>query len=157
MRKRSAIIGGLHLAGRRINDQMGAHVAETGRAPHDAPRLSCGRKPNLIMGLTFKEICPDLRNSKVINIIKTLGEYNATVEVYDPWIDVGEEAQHEFGIEVEKVGAAARPLRRGHSRRRPSRVRRNGRGESPRLRPARRAVLFDVKSVFAKSGKRRRL
>ena len=109
------------LAGRRINDGMGAHVAER------VVRLMMQRgfpvvgSRILILGLTFKENCPDLRNSKVIDIIKTLRDYNATIEVYDPWIDP-DEARHEFGLEVERSEPPCRPLRRRHPGRRPSRI-----------------------------------
>jgi UDP-N-acetyl-D-glucosamine/UDP-N-acetyl-D-galactosamine dehydrogenase len=49
------------------------------------------------MGLAFKENCPDLRNTKVVDIVRELAEYNIQVDVYDPWVSV-EEAQHEYGI-----------------------------------------------------------
>ena len=51
----------------------------------------------LVMGLTFKENCPDLRNSKVADVVRELKNYGADVDVYDPWIDAGE-AEHEYGI-----------------------------------------------------------
>jgi UDP-N-acetyl-D-galactosamine dehydrogenase len=51
----------------------------------------------LVMGLTFKENCPDLRNTRVVDIVKELGEYNVDVDVYDPWVDA-KEAVHEYGI-----------------------------------------------------------
>jgi len=51
----------------------------------------------LVMGLTFKENCPDLRNTRVVDIVAELKDYNCEVEVYDPWVAV-EEAQHEYGI-----------------------------------------------------------
>ena len=53
------------------------------------------------MGLTFKENCPDLRNTRVIDMIEELDNYGATVDVYDPWVDAGE-AQHEYGITLVK-------------------------------------------------------
>jgi len=52
----------------------------------------------LVLGLTFKENCPDLRNTKIVDLVASLKEYNAHVDVYDPWIDL-REAQHEYGIE----------------------------------------------------------
>jgi UDP-N-acetyl-D-glucosamine/UDP-N-acetyl-D-galactosamine dehydrogenase len=52
----------------------------------------------LVLGLTFKENCPDLRNTKVVDIINTLRSYNTQVDVFDPWIDV-EEARAEYGLE----------------------------------------------------------
>ena len=51
----------------------------------------------LVMGLTFKENCPDLRNTRIVDIVKELGEYNIQADVYDPWVDVAE-AQHEYGL-----------------------------------------------------------
>ena len=51
----------------------------------------------LVMGLTFKENCPDLRNTRVVDVVKELQDYNITVDVYDPWIDAGE-SEHEYGI-----------------------------------------------------------
>lgn len=53
----------------------------------------------LILGLSFKENCPDLRNTRVVDIVHVLEEYNARVDVYDPWVDVAE-AQHEYGIRL---------------------------------------------------------
>jgi UDP-N-acetyl-D-galactosamine dehydrogenase len=52
----------------------------------------------LILGLTFKENCPDLRNTKVVDIVKAMQNYNILVDVYDPWIDLAE-ARHEYGLE----------------------------------------------------------
>ena len=51
----------------------------------------------LVLGLTFKENCPDLRNSKVADVVRELKNYGAKVDVYDPWID-RDEAEHEYGI-----------------------------------------------------------
>ena len=61
----------------------------------------------LVLGLTFKEDCPDLRNTRVVDIIAELQSYSAEVEVYDPWVSA-EEAQHEYGI------APVPELRQGH-------------------------------------------
>jgi UDP-N-acetyl-D-galactosamine dehydrogenase len=52
----------------------------------------------LVLGLTFKENCPDVRNTKVVDIVKALQGYNTHVDVYDPWIDVAE-AEHEYGLQ----------------------------------------------------------
>jgi UDP-N-acetyl-D-galactosamine dehydrogenase len=89
------------LAGRRINDGMGSFVADR------VARLMMKRgfpvvgSRILVMGLTFKENCPDLRNSKVIDVIRGLQEYNACIETWDPWADA-EEANHEYGIDIER-------------------------------------------------------
>jgi UDP-N-acetyl-D-galactosamine dehydrogenase len=59
------------------------------------------------MGLTFKENCPDLRNTKVVDIIGELADYNVNVDVYDPWIDA-EAAEHEYGISPIAAPVAAK-------------------------------------------------
>ena len=58
----------------------------------------------LIMGLTFKENCPDLRNTRIVDIVRELAEYNIAVDVYDPWVSVAE-AEHEYGITPIKAPA----------------------------------------------------
>jgi UDP-N-acetyl-D-galactosamine dehydrogenase len=86
------------LAGRRINDGMAAHVADETiklMLRKSLPVLDC---KVLVLGLTFKENCPDLRNTKVVDIVKVLQSYNTQVDVYDPWIDVSE-AQLEYGLQ----------------------------------------------------------
>ena len=85
------------LAGRRINDDMGAQVVERVVKTMTQRRIHVAGANVLIMGLTFKENCPDLRNTRVIDIIEELKDYNANVDVYDPWVNT-EEAQHEYGI-----------------------------------------------------------
>ena len=86
------------LAGRRINDSMAAHVAdETVKLMLRKGIPVLGSKV-LVLGLTFKENCPDLRNTKVVDIVRTLQGYNTRVDVYDPWID-RDEARHEYGLE----------------------------------------------------------
>ena len=85
------------LAGRRINDSMASHVAdETVKLMLRKGQHVLGSKV-LVLGLTFKENCPDVRNTKVVDIVKALRGYNTQVDVYDPWIDVAE-AQHEYGL-----------------------------------------------------------
>lgn len=85
------------LAGRRINDSMAAYVASQLVKALIKQRIQVEGANVLIMGLTFKENCPDLRNTKVVDIISELREYNINIDVYDPWISV-DEAQHEYGI-----------------------------------------------------------
>ena len=85
------------LAGRRINDNMAQHVAdETVKLMLRKGFPVLGSKV-LVLGLTFKENCPDVRNTKVVDIVRTLEGYNTQVDVYDPWIDV-KEAEHEYGL-----------------------------------------------------------
>lgn len=85
------------LAGRRLNDSMGTYVvAELVKAMTKKCIKVQGAKV-LVMGLTFKENCPDLRNTGVVDILKELSEYSMDVDVYDPWVDA-QEAQHEYGV-----------------------------------------------------------
>lgn len=85
------------LAGRRLNDSMGAYVVSQLIKGMLKRRIRVDGARVLVMGLTFKENCPDLRNTKVVDIVRELAEYNIEVDVYDPWVSV-EEAQHEYGI-----------------------------------------------------------
>jgi UDP-N-acetyl-D-galactosamine dehydrogenase len=85
------------LAGRRINDRMAAYVADELVKLMTRRRIPVAESRIVVLGLTFKEGCPDLRNSKVIDIVRELQAYHALVDVYDPWIDPAE-AKHEYGI-----------------------------------------------------------
>jgi len=85
------------LSGRRINDNMGEHIAESVVRMMTKKRIHVVDSKILVMGLAFKENCPDLRNTRVTDIIDTLNAYYAQVDVYDPWVS-GAEAQHEYGI-----------------------------------------------------------
>lgn len=85
------------LAGRRLNDGMGAHVAGQLVKALLRNRIHVQGARVLVMGLTFKENCPDIRNTRVVDVIAELQDYGVIVDVYDPWVDVVE-AQHEYGI-----------------------------------------------------------
>lgn len=85
------------LAGRRLNDSMGTYVVSQLVKAMTKRKIQVQGSRVLVMGLTFKENCPDVRNTRIVDIVKELGEYNIQVDVYDPWVDV-EEAQHEYGI-----------------------------------------------------------
>jgi UDP-N-acetyl-D-galactosamine dehydrogenase len=85
------------LAGRRLNDSMGTYVVAQLIKAMTKKRIQVQDSRVLVMGLTFKENCPDLRNTRVVDIVKELAEYNINVDVYDPWVDP-EEAQREYGI-----------------------------------------------------------
>jgi UDP-N-acetyl-D-galactosamine dehydrogenase len=85
------------LAGRRLNDGMGAYVVSQLVKAMLKKRIHVEGARVLVMGLTFKENCPDLRNTRVIDIVKELAEYNIEVDVYDPWVSATE-AQLEYGI-----------------------------------------------------------
>ncbi|MEI7982925.1 MAG: nucleotide sugar dehydrogenase [Bacteroidota bacterium] len=87
------------LAGRRMNDGMGAWIAR------EVIKLMIGKEIQikgakvLVLGITFKENCPDIRNSKVIDLIRELKSFGCKVEVCDPWADAGE-VRHEYGLEL---------------------------------------------------------
>lgn len=85
------------LAGRRINDNMAEYVA----SKVIKLMISKGVNPNggraLILGLTFKENCPDVRNTKVVDVVAEMQSYGVNVDVFDPWVDAAE-AEHEYGI-----------------------------------------------------------
>ncbi|MDH5179794.1 MAG: Vi polysaccharide biosynthesis UDP-N-acetylglucosamine C-6 dehydrogenase TviB [Gammaproteobacteria bacterium] len=85
------------LAGRRINDSMGGYVTKQVVKMMTQRRVHVVDSNILIMGLTFKENCPDLRNSRVIDIIDEFDGYHVNIDVYDPWVDKAE-AQHEYGV-----------------------------------------------------------
>ncbi|HZX33104.1 MAG TPA: nucleotide sugar dehydrogenase, partial [Rhodocyclaceae bacterium] len=87
------------LAGRRINDGMGKFVAEQTVKQLLKSGWHIKGTPVTVMGLTFKEDCPDLRNSRVIDVIRELQSYGAEVVVHDPVADAGE-ARHEYGVEL---------------------------------------------------------
>lgn len=85
------------LAGRRLNDSMGGYVVAQLVKAMTKKRLHVDGARVLVMGLAFKENCPDLRNTRVVDIVTELKEYNCAVDVYDPWV-LPDEAVHEYGI-----------------------------------------------------------
>ncbi|MDS1138804.1 Vi polysaccharide biosynthesis UDP-N-acetylglucosamine C-6 dehydrogenase TviB [Pusillimonas sp. SM2304] len=87
------------LAGRRLNDSMGGYVVSQLVKCMTKQRIQVQGSKVLVMGLAFKENCPDLRNTRIVDIVQELGEYSVEVDVYDPWVDA-EEAVHEYGIEL---------------------------------------------------------
>lgn len=134
------------LAGRRINDDMGRYVARTTirlmlQNGMDVPRCRIG-----VLGVTFKENCPDIRNSKVIDVIQELQAWGAQVVVADAWADAAE-VRHEYGLELGLIDAAhpvdALIVAVGHNEYRtltPAQLRALCSSEKP--------VLADVKSLF---------
>ena len=86
------------LAGRRLNDSMGAYVADQVSKLMTKKHIHVVDANVLIMGLAFKENCPDLRNTRVVDLVEVFEEFNCNVDVYDPWVDK-DEASYEYGIE----------------------------------------------------------
>ena len=134
------------LAGRRINDGMGGYVAQElvkALIQRDVKVRGCRV---LVMGLTFKENCPDLRNTRVIDIVRELEDFGIEVDVYEPWADA-EEAKREYGVTLSQPESGAYDglvLAVAHDEFRQmgaDRIRSLGRPE---------AVLFDVKALFPK-------
>ncbi|EHU1358811.1 Vi polysaccharide biosynthesis UDP-N-acetylglucosamine C-6 dehydrogenase TviB [Acinetobacter baumannii] len=134
------------LAGRRINDNMARYVARNTiklmlQNGIDVPRAKVG-----VLGVTFKENCPDIRNSKVADLIKELEFWGAQVVVADPWADA-DEVKHEYGIELGKVDAQ-NPVDSvivavGHNE-----FRSLSASELRTYMKAEKPVLADVKSLF---------
>jgi UDP-N-acetyl-D-glucosamine/UDP-N-acetyl-D-galactosamine dehydrogenase len=133
------------LAGRRINDNMALYVAERVAQLMITKRIHVRGARILMMGLAFKENCPDLRNSKVADVVRELTKYGAKVDVYDPWVD-GAEAQHEYGIKPIRVPAKGRydaiVLAVAHKEFRELGI------DTIRSYARRAHVLYDIKYVF---------
>lgn len=135
------------LAGRRINDGMGEYVVQRLVKLMNRKRIHVGQSNILILGLTFKENCPDIRNTRVVDIIAELEDYNANVDVYDPWVDP-HEALEEYGVELVPT------LKQGHYDAiiiavAHSQFRELG-AESIRALGKAESVIFDVKYLLAK-------
>jgi UDP-N-acetyl-D-galactosamine dehydrogenase len=92
------------LAGRRLNDNMGTYVVSQLIKTMLRRRIHVDGANVLVMGLTFKENCPDLRNSRVVDVVKELAAFNVSVDVFDPWANV-EEARREYGVSLIKEPA----------------------------------------------------
>lgn len=90
------------LSGRRINDNMGVHIANSViklMAQHDLP---INKANVLVLGITFKENCPDIRNSKVVDVVRELQSFGTNVNIYDPQAD-GDQVKHEYGLTLTKT------------------------------------------------------
>jgi len=90
------------LAGRRLNDSMGEYVASQVVKLMIKNGVIVNGAHLLMLGITFKENCPDVRNTKIVDVISALKEYGITITVYDPWANPGE-VKHEYGIETYTV------------------------------------------------------
>lgn len=136
------------LAGRRINDSMGTHVAQRVLRLLTQRRIHAVGANIMVLGLAFKENCPDLRNTRVIDVIRELQGYHAQVDVHDPWVDPAQ-ARAEYGIELTDT------LRDGHYDAIilavPHRQFVALGAEKIRALGRPHAVLFDVKNVLPRS------
>ncbi|MGN0002945.1 MAG: nucleotide sugar dehydrogenase [Sphingobacterium composti] len=134
------------LAGRRVNDGMGKYVADQLIKQMISKNIIIVGANILILGFTFKENCPDVRNTKVIDIIKRLQEYNVSITVHDPWANVDHAQQH-YGIWCENGSSKTRKydavvLAVAHSEFEEMDI-------SSLLKP--KSVLYDIKSMLPKS------
>ncbi|WP_151765342.1 Vi polysaccharide biosynthesis UDP-N-acetylglucosamine C-6 dehydrogenase TviB [Acinetobacter soli] len=87
------------LAGRRLNDNMSMYVTNQLIKTMNKKRIQIEDAKVLILGLTFKENCPDIRNTKIVDIVTELKDFNMQVDIYDPWADA-EETRHEYAIDL---------------------------------------------------------
>ncbi|WP_145200132.1 Vi polysaccharide biosynthesis UDP-N-acetylglucosamine C-6 dehydrogenase TviB [Sphingobium sp. B2] len=133
------------LAGRRLNDRMGAYVATQLVKAMIQHRILVDGARVLVLGMTFKENCPDLRNSRVIDVIQELRGFGCLPDVHDPWADP-DETRHEYGIDLRAAPEAgaydAIVLAVAHDN-----FRMLG-GEAMRRFGKARHVLYDLKSVL---------
>ena len=134
------------LAGRRVNDGMGAHVAQSVVKLMLKRNLPVNGARVLVMGLTFKENCPDIRNTRVVDIVAEMQSYGADVDVYDPWADAAEVVHEYPGVrlvaEPDPLAYSAIILTVGHRQfveMGVAKIRQFGRKD---------AVLYDVKYLF---------
>jgi UDP-N-acetyl-D-galactosamine dehydrogenase len=85
------------LAGRRLNDNMGIYVADEVARLMTLKRIHVNGARALVLGITFKENCPDIRNSRVVDVVRALQKFGTEVDVYDPWADRAA-CRHEYGL-----------------------------------------------------------
>lgn len=90
------------LAGRRINDGMGVYVASEMVKAMIRKGIAVKGARLLVLGLTFKENCPDLRNTRIVDVVSELRDYGIEVDAHDPWVDA-DEAMHEYGISLTEI------------------------------------------------------
>jgi UDP-N-acetyl-D-galactosamine dehydrogenase len=138
------------LAGRRINDSMAEHVADETVKLMLKKGLPVLGSNVLVLGLTFKENCPDVRNTKVVDIVKGLRAYKTVVDVFDPWVDL-EEAKAEYGLNClgampEKNLYSAVVLAVSHDQFKKLGI------SGIRAFGVKNAVIFDVKGLLNKKG-----
>ena len=133
---------------RRINDAMGQHVAAEVIKLMIQRGIAVAGARILLLGLTFKENCPDLRNTRVVDLAREFREYGASVDIHDPWADRAQ-ARHEYGIEL--LAGEPRPgaydaivVAVAHDEFRALGV------DGLRRLANGRAVVYDIKGVFPK-------
>jgi UDP-N-acetyl-D-galactosamine dehydrogenase len=133
------------LAGRRLNDSMALYVAGEVVKLMTSKKIHVKGSRILVLGLAFKENCPDLRNSKVIDVVRELERYGAHVDIHDPWIDVGE-ARAEYGVRPVSLSGRTRydaaVLAVGHQEFKDLGIR----AIRALLKP--NSVIYDIKNIY---------
>ncbi len=136
------------LAGRRINDSMGQYIVSQVVKLMLKRRIHVEDANVLIMGLTFKENCPDIRNTRVVDIVHEFCEYGANVDIYDPWVNAAE-VNHEYGLQPVKEPAPGKydaiVMAVAHDQIRELGI------EAIKKYGRRDCVLYDIKSILPKA------
>ena len=136
------------LSGRRINDNMSRHIAEKVLRLMTQKKIQVVDSNILVMGLTFKENCPDIRNTKVTDVIADLDSFHANIDIYDPWADASE-VEHEYGLTLTETPKAGQYdaviITVGHSEIKAMGI------EAIRKLCKTNHVIFDVKYLFDKN------
>ena len=142
------------LAGRRLNDSMGKYVVDKLIKEMEDKDIEINSSKVLVMGLTFKENCPDLRNSKVLDIIEELLSLDVSVDVHDPWVNKSE-AERSFGLvpktDLIKGAYDAVLLTVAHKEYK------NMQPDEIKALLKKEGILYDLKSIFPKSSSDLRL
>lgn len=136
------------LSGRRINDNMSRHIAEKVLRLMTQKKIQVVDSNILVMGLTFKENCPDIRNTKVTDVIADLDSFHANIDIYDPWADASE-VKHEYGLTLTETPKAGQYdaviITVGHNEIKAMGI------EAIRKLCKTNHVIFDVKYLFDKN------
>lgn len=136
------------LAGRRINDSMGQYIVSQVVKFMLKRRIHVEDANVLVMGLTFKENCPDIRNTRVVDIVHEFHDYGANVDIYDPWVNAAE-VEHEYGLQPVKEPAPGKydaiVMAVAHDQIRELGI------EAIKKYGRRDCVLYDIKSILPKA------
>jgi len=136
------------LAGRRINDSMGQYIVSQVVKLMLKRRIHVEDANVLVMGLTFKENCPDIRNTRVVDIVHEFQDYGANVDIYDPWVNASE-VEHEYGLQPIKEPASGKydaiVMAVAHDQIRELGI------EAIKKYGRRDCVLYDIKSILPKA------
>ena len=146
------------LSGRRINDNMGSYVAQRAVKAMIHQSILIRKARILVLGLTFKENCPDLRNTRVVDVVREMQDYDVSIDLYDPWVDAkaahaeyGKEYEFEMITSIPKAEYDAVIIAVAHTEFKDMGV------EKIKSYGKDNAVFFDLKAIFPKSAGLNRL